>query len=74
MSRSELIHNRLIECIHNGEVEKKEIISILQDVSSYAGLRNSPDYAKELKISIPAARKREDIIEIAGKKFHVKFD
>ena len=24
MSRSGLIHNRLIECIHNGEVEKKE--------------------------------------------------
>ena len=30
MSRSGLIHNRLIECIHNGEVEKKVIISKLK--------------------------------------------
>ncbi len=74
MNRSELIHNRLIECVHNGEIEKKEIISILQDVFFYAGLQNLTEYAKEQGISLPAARKHKDIIELSGKKFHIKYD
>lgn len=74
MTRSEQIHNRLIECIHNGEVEKKEIISILQDVSAYAGLKNLTIYAAEKGISIPAAAKHKDIIVLAGKKFHIDYD
>jgi hypothetical protein len=74
MNRSELIHRRLIECIHNGELEKKEIISILQDVSDYAGLKNLTDYAKEKRISVQAAFKHNDIITIAGKKFHIEYD
>ena len=74
MSRSKLIHNRLIECIHNGEVEKEEIISILKDVFFYAGLKNLTEYAKEKRISIQAAMKHKDIIELGGKKFHIYYD
>ena len=74
MSRSELIYNRLIECIHNGEIEKKEIISILQDVFFYDGLKNLTEYSKQKGISVPAAMKHKDIIELAGKKFHIDYD
>ena len=53
MTRSEQIHSRLIECIHNGEVDKEEMISILQDVAAYAGLKNLTQYASEKGISLP---------------------
>jgi hypothetical protein len=74
MTRSEQIHSRLIECIHNGELEKKEIIAILQDVSLYAGLQNLTQYAKEKNISVQAARKHPDIIQLSNKKFHINYD
>mgnify|MGYP000962514519 CR=1 FL=1 len=74
MTRSEQIHRRLIECIHNGEVDKKEIIAILEDVAAYAGLKNLTQYAIEKGVSVPAASKHKDIIVIAGKKFHISYD
>jgi hypothetical protein len=74
MTRSEQIHSRLIECIHNGEIEKKEIIAILTDVSAYAGLKNLTQYAREKNISVPAALKHKDIIVLAGKKFHIDYE
>ena len=74
MSRSKLIHNRLIECIHNGEVEKEEIIYTLKDIFFYAGLKNLTEYAKGKEITIQAAMKHKDIIELAGKKFHIDYD
>ena len=71
MSRSKLIHNRLIECCHKGEVEKTEMIKIIQDVSLYLGLKNLTLYSKERKISVQAAHKHKNIIQICGKYFAV---
>jgi hypothetical protein len=59
MTRSELIYDRLMTCIHNGEVENIELIKIVKDVSIILGLKTLTNYAKSEKISYPGAQKRK---------------
>ena len=59
MTRSELIYDRLMTCIHNGEVENTELVNIVQDISAILGLKTLTSFAKSEKISYPAAAKRK---------------
>lgn len=59
MTRSELIYNRLMCCIHNGEVENIELSKIVTDISVILGLKTLTSYSESEKISYPAAAKRK---------------
>ena len=59
MTRSELIYNKLMCCIHNGEVENIELTKIVKDISIILGLKTLTSYSESEKISYPAAAKRK---------------
>lgn len=59
MTRSELIYDRLMTCIHNGEVENLELIKMVTDISIILGLKTITSYSRSEKISYPAAAKRK---------------
>ena len=54
MTRSELIRDRLFECIHNGELEFDDQVKIFKYLSELFGLKTISNQAKAEKVS-PAA-------------------
>jgi hypothetical protein len=75
MTRSELIYERLMTCIHNGEVENIELVSIMQDISVILGLKTVTSFAKSEKISYPSAAKRKtDRLKIDTVEFIIDND
>jgi len=70
VTRSEIIHNRLITCIYNGELENKEMVKIVHDLSDFLGLKTLTNYAKSEKISYQGALKRKnEFVKIDNVKF-----
>jgi hypothetical protein len=59
MNRSELIYERLMICIHKGEVQNIELVKILQDISIILGLKSLTNYANQEGITYQGARKRK---------------
>jgi hypothetical protein len=59
MDRSKLIYDRLMLCIHSGEVKNSELILMVKNISDILGLKNITTYAEDEKISYPAAIKRK---------------
>jgi hypothetical protein len=50
-SRSEIIKNRLFECIHNGEVENIQLWKMYDHVSDILGLCSVKEYSEKHKKS-----------------------
>lgn len=71
MNREELIHNRLEQCIYEGEISNDAMVKIIATLSQYLGLQNLTQYAKHKGISIQAAKKHKNIISISGKYFAI---
>ena len=59
MSRSELIRNRLGECIHNGELANEDLVEIFKLVGQILNIKTLSDYARDNKISYQGALKRK---------------
>lgn len=70
--RSELIRERLFECIHNGELETSDLVQIIEHLSIILNLKTLSQYAKDEQISYNGAKKRQtDCVTIAGEKLIV---
>jgi hypothetical protein len=67
-SRSEIIMERLMECIHNGEVENDQLLQIFEHTGVILGLCTPSQYAKRHNISEQAAHKKDHKI-LFGYKF-----
>ena len=57
-ARSELIKNRLIECIHNGELENTDLVQIFEHVGKILNLKTLSNYAKDNGITYNGAKVR----------------
>lgn len=64
---SELIRERLFECIHNGELSNDDLVKIIEHVSDILNLQTLSNYAKNQNISYNGAKKRRlEKVNIAG--------
>lgn len=71
MHRSQLIKERFIECLENGELTMGDELSIIEHMVNRLNPISQATYAKQQHISEPAAKKRLDsgkeaVIHIAG--------
>lgn len=57
-TRSELIKNRLIECIHNGELDNPDLVQIFEHVGKILNLKTLSNYAKDNGITYNGAKIR----------------
>lgn len=57
--RSELIKNRLFECIHNGELKNDDLVQIFEHISVILNIKTLSKYAKDANISYQGALKRK---------------
>lgn len=71
MSRSELIRERLFECIHNGELTNEDIIKITEHCFIILNLQTLSDYSRNRKISYNGAKCQKNIIVLGNVKFIV---
>jgi hypothetical protein len=55
--RSEQIKERLIECIHNGELENSDLIQIFEHIGVILNLKTKSNFCKD-KISKITGRKK----------------
>ncbi|MDD5358600.1 MAG: hypothetical protein PHX80_05595 [Candidatus Nanoarchaeia archaeon] len=75
MNRSELIYNRLMQCIHKGEIENTELIKMVKNISDILGLKTLTTYAKSKNISYQAAIKHKlEFLTIDTEKFVIDND
>ena len=51
LTRSEIIYERLSECIHNGEVENTQLWQTFSLVTHHLGLCSPAEYAKRYNVS-----------------------
>jgi hypothetical protein len=51
LTRSEIIKERLFECIHNGEVENIQLWQIFDHVTDILGLCSVKEYSERHKVS-----------------------
>ena len=64
--REEVILQRLGELVHNGEIGKDGLVSLLKLCETYLNLQRISDYAKDNNISTQHARKHKDVIKICN--------
>ena len=69
MQRSQLIRERLFECIHNGEINNADMVKIIEHCFIILNLQTLSDYAKTHNISYNGAKLRKNNIILANVKF-----
>lgn len=69
MSRSELIRERLFECIHNGELTNEDVVKIADYCFKILNLQTLSDYSKNKNISYNGAKCQKDIVVMGNVKF-----
>lgn len=57
-NRSELIRERLFECIHNGELENSDLVQIFEHVGKILNLKTMSNFSRENNISYNGAKVR----------------
>jgi hypothetical protein len=75
MATSDQIRARIIECVHNSELNMSDVLKTIKWLSDYAGLKTGSNMAKQLNIS-PAAicQSKREFVEIADVKFYTNYD
>ena len=58
MSRSELIRNRLFECIHNSEIDSSDLVQIFEHTGKILNATTVQGYANRYGINYNGALKR----------------
>lgn len=73
--RGNIIADRLMICVHNGEIDNDDMKRIMEELSLFLGLKTLSGFARQEKISPVAALKRKNHrVIIAGVKFLVDND
>jgi hypothetical protein len=57
--RSAIIKDRLLECIHNNEINNSDLVQIFEHVAIILNVQTITNYAKSEKISYNGALKRK---------------
>lgn len=69
MGRSELIRERLFECIHNGELSNGDLFKIFNHTADILNIKTLAEYARSEGISYQGALKRQlQIFNFSGLK------
>jgi hypothetical protein len=58
ITRSELIRERLFECIHNSEIENDDLIKILEHLGKILNVKTLSQYARDNGLTYNGAKKR----------------
>ena len=62
MQRSQIIRERLFECIHNGEICNEDLVKIVEHCFTILNLQTLSDYARNNNISYNGAKLQPHII------------
>jgi len=75
MSRSELIRERLFECIHKGEVENDDMVKIIEHLCKILNLQTKTNYASARRISYNGVKfSKHHRVKIDSEEFIVNND
>jgi hypothetical protein len=75
MQRSDLIVNRLEECIYNGEITEEDMLKIFNLVCDYLNMKSFAELAKEKEVTVQAVYKSKiKYIEKFNIKIHYDYD
>ena len=72
--KSVQIRERLFELIHNGEIEKADLVQIFEHTGAILNAQTLSNYARENGISYNGAKRQKETASIDGVKFIIKND
>jgi hypothetical protein len=74
MERSEIIRDRLIECIHNGELNNDDLVQIIEHGFKILNLQTLSDYARNNNKSYNGAKLQKNQITLGNIKYIIDND